>query len=393
MSCHNGLLDERLRVLYVHSGNDIYGASRSLLRLVTGLDRRLVDPHVALPSEGELAGKLRQSGIDVAILPDLRVISRPILRSWRLWPFIIGLPLSILRLSRFIRRNRFDIVHTNTGVVVSSGAAARLAFVPHVWHVRDSFRQFGALWPMYARYVRWSSAWVVCVSRSVAEQFGPARDHLTVIHNALPAEACVPAPDEAIRQFRWRWALNGKQVVGLVGRIKLERKGHEVLAHAAALLMPKFDNLRFLVVGSPFPGNEEHLEQLLRLVKSLGVAERFIFVGEQDDVKPAYGAMDMLVVPSCDPEPFAGVVLEAMALGLPVIGSRIGGTPEQIEDGVSGLLTTPGDAGELAAAVERVLVEDDLRRRLSAGARCAVRDRFMFDVMLKKVMALYKSCV
>ncbi len=128
-----------------------------------------------------------------------------------------------------------------------------------------------------------------------------------------------------------------------MGRIKWVRKGQEFLVRATGLLKQQGHPITALIVGAPFPGNESHLIRLRELVEQLGVQDRIIFTGELADPRPAYAGMDVLALTSAQPEPFGNVVIEAMGMGLPVIATNIGGSVDQVLDGVTGFLVPPAD--------------------------------------------------
>src|SRR5229473_6305409 len=160
---------ERVRVLYVHNSADIYGASRSLGRLLRALDRNRLEPLVGLPEEGPLRSQIEDLGIRVSLDPTLAIASR-----YTAWiPLICHrFPKSVWRLYRLIRTERIDIVHTNAGVIFSSALAAKIARVAHVWHARESFEEFkGPLWSIYSAYMRAASDKIVAVSNAAASQF------------------------------------------------------------------------------------------------------------------------------------------------------------------------------------------------------------------------------
>src|SRR5260370_33070683 len=139
-------------ILYIHGDSDLYGASRSLLRLVTRMDRRRFNPCVVLPDDGPLVGALKRSGVPVVIMPSLSVVTRHVFHSLRVFPFLLRLPLSVLALASLIMRERVSIVHSNAGVAVSAGAAAKLAGVPHHSSHRVAFGEFGGRMKCLARY-------------------------------------------------------------------------------------------------------------------------------------------------------------------------------------------------------------------------------------------------
>lgn len=378
-----------MNILLVSNSSDLYGASRSLLRLATRLKERGHQPLVLLPDAGPLGGRLRSAGVRSVLFPSLRVITRPVLASWRLLPWLAGFLPSAIALARLIKREKIDIVHTNTGVIVSSALAARFAGCPHVWHIRDWFQEFGPLWKPYSRYILANADRVLCVSQAIAGQF-PGSDKIEVLNNGFDL-AEFPEPDTSERAAaKTAWGLkNGELVVGTVGRIKFKRKGQEFLLQAAKILRERGTNITCLLAGGPAPGAEEQIGQMKHLAEKLGV--QAIFTGELPDARSAYAAMDIFVLPSAQPEPFGGVVMEAMALGLPVVGTNIGGTTEQVSDGETGFLVPPADPEAMAAAIAKLAADPGLRQRMGSNGRQRVAEKFNIRDMTTRIVTLYES--
>ena len=379
------------RILYIHNGADLYGGGRFLLRLVSNLDRRFYQPFVIVPYDGPLSEALRIQKVEVAVMKSLPVISRRVFHSWRLFPFVLRIPFSAVVLALFIRRNKIDIVHTNTGSIPSAGLGARITRRPHLWHIHDSFHEFRKLWWFYSRYILWSSDRLVCVSQVIADQFSTKPGKLVVVYNGLPLDESDLIPASLLRTFREQFNLNDDRVVGVVGRIKFQRKGQDVFVKAISVLKQRVANVKYLIVGSPFPGNEDHLINLKKLIRQLGVDDVVILTGELEDVKIVYRILDILVLPSCFPEPFGTVVLEAMVNGVPVVGTRIGGTTEQIEDGVSGILVEPNDPSVLAEQIELLLNNHVLYHSIRKAALEWVRRLFSFEKMFNRLDGIYRE--
>ena len=375
------------RILLVHNSTDIYGASRSLVRLVRRLNRSRFTPLVLLPEDGPLREMIEREGGQVFMQPSLRVITRPIIKSSKIIGFLAGFIFSAWETASLIRREKIDLVHTNTGVIASSALAAKIAGVPHVWHIRDWFQEFGPLWGPYSRYILGLSNRVLCVSKAIADQFAPS-EKIMVLHNGFDlAELPVIAPEEKT-ESRNRFGFGEADfVVGTVGRIKFLRKGQEFLLQAAAILAVRGLRVACLLVGGASPGAEDHITRMKKLAEDLGLD--VIFTGELSDPRPAYAAMDVFVLPSAQPEPFGGVVMEAMALGLPVIGTAIGGTPEQIDDGISGVLVAPADPTALADSLARLAASTETRRRMGSRAREMVAINFSLDKMVRQIEKIY----
>jgi glycosyltransferase involved in cell wall biosynthesis len=387
-----GLTVAALRVLYVHNSADLYGASRSLARLIGGLPRARYDPVVVLPRDGPLRARLVASGASVEIDPALLVVERSAWGPGGALALAARIPLSAAALRRLLIRRRIGLVHTNSAVLAAAGLAARSCRVPHVWHVRESFGEFRRLWRVYQAWMRLTSDRILAVSEAVAGQFADRRK-VTVVHNGFALQEFALPREEGRAEFRHRWGLGEAFVVGCVGRIKLVRKGQEVLVEAVSRLRARGHDVRLVVVGSVYPGNEAHLAELERLVRERGLSAAVSFTGEVEDPRTAYAAFDLFVLPSVQPEPFGGVVMEAMAMSLPVVATRIGGSPEQVLDGVTGLLVEPGDAEDLAGKIERLVRDPGLMRAMAVAGRRRIAESFSFEAMLEKVTAIYDECL
>lgn len=375
------------RILYVHNSADFYGASRSLLRLVSSLDKSIFDPVILLPAEGPLAEALREYG-EVIVSDKISIITRKDYRFHRLPGFLFSIPGSIRFLTNLILRENIGLVHTNVGVIISSAASAFWTGRPHVWHIRDWFGEFRYIWPPFKRYITWGSSAIVTPSHDTGRQFGNC-PKLRVIHNGFRLSD-FPAPDPAtLSAFKSKYGLQSKFVVGCVGRIKLVRKGQDTLLQAAALLKHKYPEIRYLIVGAPFKDNMAHMEELQKLIQQLNLNNEIILTGELLDPKPAYAVMDISVLPSANPEPFGGVVLESMCMGVPIIGTNIGGTPEMIEHKQTGLLFEPGNAEELAAHIEDLYLHPDRAADYSRAARQQVETRFSLRKTVNDIQSLY----
>lgn len=381
-----------MRLLLAHSGNDLYGASRSFLRLST---RLVADGHsvlALLPYEGPLVSALDQAGVEVKIEPMTILTRERYTSALKLLALLFSFPRSIIRLRRIIKEFNPDVVHTNTTMCISTGPASWICRVPHLWHVRESFGDFRGMWPIYQRFIILFSDRVACVSSAVAAQFRSRFRHKTiVIHNGFPRKEFDEVSAERTLRIREKFHFNGNRIVGLVGRIKFVRKGQEVFVRAAAKIKDQFPDATFVCIGSPFPGNEEHLSHLQQLTTELDLGRQFLYTGDIDDIKAAYSIMDISVLASAQPEPFGGVVIESMAMGLPVIGTAVGGTLEQIVDGVTGYLVPPGDADAMAQAMVRLLNSSELRKKFGQAGRERFLAQFEFEPFYKKIISIYEE--
>ena len=161
------------------------------------------------------------------------------------------------------------------------------------------------------------------------------------------------------------------------------QKGHDVLLRALARLTGAFPHAHLAVVGD---GDRAH--RLRESARSLGLDGRVHWVGFRDDVPAATAGFDIAVLPSLAGEGSPAVVKEAMAAGVPVVATTIGGIGEILQDGAQGLLMPPGDEEALASALERLLADPGLRRAMGEAGRDRSRD-FSMDRMVEQTEAIY----
>ena len=378
-------------ILSVNNSADIYGSSRCLLRMMELFAKDGHDVHVVVPCIGPLVGLLEDKGIKVHIHENLAIIERTQFASVvgklsLLWRY----PLSTLWLIKLILQLKVDLVHTNSGVLPSPALAAKLTGRRHMWHIREFLSEFPSVWRVYQYYMCLLSTKVITISRTVQNQFAAGlQDRCSIVYDGLGEDAMTV--DEAeVAKFRSGIG-DSHLLIGVIGRIKWVRKGQEVLVKAAGLLRDRFPTARYVIVGSVAPGNQDHLIRLRELVQELRLDDRVVFTGDVEDPKPLYAAFDVTVVPSVQPEPFGCVVMESMAVGTPVIGSRSGGIPEQIIDQKTGLLFTPGDEVDLARALERVMSDERLRLDMGRKSRQHYIEMFRIEETYRRLNQIFQG--
>jgi glycosyltransferase involved in cell wall biosynthesis len=373
-------------VLFLHSSAGRYGADLQLLAIATGLDPGRYRPVCVLPERGELAALLEDAGVDVVTRP-LAVLRRVSASPRGLLATARALARDRRELTRFAHEHQAAIVHSNTSVVLGGQAAARGSGARHVVHVREIYAGAGLaarpLWPLMRRRILRADR-VLCISRSVAAQFGGASG-VSVLLDGLPREA------EPVAREQARAALGIPSepfAVALVGRLS-DWKGQDVLARALAEPALRDIGAIGLVAGDAFPGNEGYERELAALASELGVADRLRLLGFREDIDAVLGAADAVAVPSIRPEPLGLVALEAAAAGRPVVAAAHGGLAEVVRDGETGVLVPPGDHAALARALRDLADHPDRARRLAGAAAEDVRQRFGRKRMLAELQQVY----
>jgi glycosyltransferase involved in cell wall biosynthesis len=209
---------------------------------------------------------------------------------------------------------------------------------------------------------------VIATSRAIADDAGI---RALVVH---PGVDLVPVPASS----------GNRAAIGTVGRLEPVKRLDRLIS-AAAKLRPRFPSLRVLIAGDG--ASRPDLE---RLARDLSLGDAVEFAGWRDDVANFHRELGVFCVPS-EHEGFGLAALEAMASGLPVVASRVGGLPELVEDGRTGFLVPAGDVDALADRIGRLLDDGELRARMGAAATRAVEERFTTDRMVRGIEAVYRA--
>jgi glycosyltransferase involved in cell wall biosynthesis len=371
-------------VLLVHSSSGHYGADRQLQLIAAGLDPDRYTPLVLLPEEGPLAEDLRAAGIEVQVRR-LAVLRRQLAHPAGLGRLAAEAARAGRELSRLVHQRDVALVHSNTSVILGAAAAAAIARVPHIWHIREIYARFARLWPAYRRLLETARA-LPCVSHATATQFRPSA-RVRVLHDGLWGDPR-RAPREQAR------AALGLQpdipAIAVLGRIS-DWKGQDVLVRALAEPPLRERGAVALIAGDAWPGSEDPAGDLRALARSLDVADRVRMLGFREDVELVFGAADLIAVPSSAPDPLPGAAIEAAAAGCAVIASAHGGLPEIIRDGETGRLVRPHDPAALAVAAASLLDDPGLRQSLGSAAASEVRQRFAPARLQRAIGELYDS--
>nr|WP_321983551.1 glycosyltransferase family 4 protein [uncultured Lichenicoccus sp.] len=307
----------------------------------------------------------------------------------------LGIWMNSRRLARLIRREGVDLVHARSRAPAWSAWLAarrtRTAFVT-TWH-----GAYSEDLPFKHRYnaIMARGERVIAISRFVAGRlqadYAVGEDRLRIIPRGADLAMFDPS---AIRGDRLHalasdWSLPfGARVIMLAGRIT-PWKGHELLLQALARLPADAPPWVCVLVG-PRQREGSHANALLAQAHELGLMKRLRFAGHCDDMPAAYALADIVVVPSLKPEPFGRVVIEAQAMGRPVLVAGHGGAMETVEDGVSGTVFPPGDVGALAQALGRLLALDPGEREaLAFRARTHVAEHYGLPAMQRSTLAVY----
>lgn len=329
-----------------------------------------IEPTLVCPPDAALAARARQMGFECVTMP-LGEIEKTRGAAWNLAQRAV--PTRALR--QTMRRTQTEVVLANSAFsFLASVFAAKLARRPIVWWEHNATLPGDGV---VRRMIRHADR-IAVVSAEIRAQFvaldPTAASKITVIHNGVDGEKFCPSHElrgEIRRTLGWD---DSVRVVGTVGRLAPE-KGTEYFVQAANEIARADAGARFLIVGD---GPER------AALEALANPDVVRFVGKRDDVAAWLNAMDVFVLSSLA-DAFPLSVLEAMACRLPVIASNVGGLPEIVVDGKTGLLVPPRDVGALARAMASLLGDPERGRALGAAGRIRVEQFFLLEQTARKM--------
>lgn len=305
-----------------------------------------------------------------------------------------GSRFQLLELRRVIREIRPDVVHSRNWGAIEAVVAARLTrscAVVHSEHGLESSAAVHELWRRVAfRRLAFELAdRVLCVSRQLRDLYSRLTrfqaHRMTVIHNGVDSRRFCPDPEARARLRRELGILESNFCIGCVGNLSAV-KDHGTLLRALERSGQAVRGWHMLIAGE---GPERpKLAAMAREVARCGV--QISFLGASDRIPELLNAFDVYVLPSVN-EGLSNSLLEAMATGLPVIASDVGGNPEVVHDGISGLLFAAGGVDELSDHLLKLYARTRLREELGDAARRRMREEFSIESMVQNYKHLYRS--
>jgi glycosyltransferase involved in cell wall biosynthesis len=368
----------RVRVLYCIDNMNVGGAELNAVRTAERLDRtRFALSALCLKDDdGPLRQRYESAGIRVTTFPLATLLSPgTVKRGWQL--------------ARFLSEQRIQIVHShdmyNNMFATASGRLARTPVVVasrRWWHSLPArrYRIGNAIGFRLADCVVANSPSVAATLRDV-DHIDPAR--IAVVPNFVDEDAFRPPSPGQKAAFRDAFGIpDDALVVGIVARLTA-LKNHESLLRAVARLTERWPDLHLMVVG-----DGERRAALQALARELGIGARTHFCGQLPHEPNVHHVFDLSVLCSVS-EGFPNSIVEAMAAGRAVIATRVGGTPDAVVDGETGLLVPARDPGRLAAALDLLLGDGELRSRMGAAGAGRARREFHAAVVIPALETLY----
>lgn len=397
-------------ILYVENGIGYGGAIICLRHLVRNLDRSRYTPLVVTgrtgPDYRDIANESQWQYIADRHIDNVGLRARLAKVAWlNNWPalrYVIGQLLArsddvfnfmpfFLRLLWTAKRFRTDLIHANNDPFSNRAAmlAGKLLGVPCVCHVRggdyegSGFMQWTYTLPDHFISV---SNWI---AKSMQDKLRIPDEKISVVYDGIALEKLNIHADGA--EFRRAYQIpNEAFAVGLVGLL-IPWKGQALFLDAAKLLREKIPHLKMLIIGGTPDDCSSYEAKLRQRVSDEQLTGLIVFTGHVSAMEAVYNGLDVVLSASIDPEPLGTVVIEAMAMGRPLIAPNHGGAAEMMQHEQTGLLFNPRDAQSLADEIEKFYLSKPLRDTLGANARSAALKAFAVETHVERIQNIYQQ--
>lgn len=369
---------DKINILHIYQNSNVGGIQQQILSIVRVYDKEKFNPIVCcFGPRMELGKEIEKAGIDFVALNRKRYNK-----------FSVGI---IVDLYRVMKERNIHVLRTHKYRANLYGRiAGKLAGVPvivaseHNIYRNEKEKRF--LRRITNKILSIVTDKMVTVSDAIRkdilryDRFPPSK--IMVLHNGVDTERFKPGTN--YRDIRRQFAISKDDVViGFVGRLVIN-KGLNYLIEAVALLKKSF-NVKLLIVG-----DGSLMEELKKMAKNKGLEESVIFTGMRRDITDILSSIDIFVLSSIK-EGFPNSLLEAMAMGKPIVATAIGGIPEIIQHGANGLLVQSADIEGLAAAIKTIIDNPLMAQRIGRAARDFIEKNYSIDATVRKWETLYRQ--
>jgi glycosyltransferase involved in cell wall biosynthesis len=374
------------RIIHIHTLPVISGSGLNTYLTMRGMDRTAYEVELACAPGGKLIDLIRGGGMKVRLFKNLVQPLHPL-------KDLLGL----IDLTRFLRKQRYHIVHTHNSKAGFIGRlAARWAGVPIIVHTVHGFafhdREPAWRQILFRNLERLASRWcdkMVFISQPLIDwalrERIARKEKIQKIYSGIELDHFEPVPEGEKKALKEAWGIREEApVVGIVSKL-WEGKGHTVLIHAFEGLKREIPEAVLVIAGEGYLR-----DKLSDLVDRLGLKGSVLFTGFQMDVRRIIATFDVAVLPSFF-EGMGRVLLEAMAMGKPVVASSVGGIPDLVHHGKTGFLVTPGSVSELKSGLLTLIRNKALAKEMGEEGRMRISEEFSAGRMAQSIEKLYRE--
>jgi glycosyltransferase involved in cell wall biosynthesis len=359
-------MESKGKILLLHSSSDLYGASKILINTALALKNvgYLVD--IVLSEFGPLVSELHSLELNVKVIK-LGILRRKYFNVSGMINRLQTVYSAQGMLSEIVKKEKYDIVYSNTTAVLVGFLVARKMKIKHVWHVHEIIEK-PVLFSRFIGFLLSKSDLVIVVSEEVRRHWEKmvekGSETINVIYNGLNYSEYL----KDVSTLRPELRIDEKKVlVGMIGRVN-HWKGQSYFLDIAYNLLKKSNKYHFIMAGDAFPGYEYLYSELEDKRHKLGISSELDFLGFRNDIPNILSGLDIFVLPSTLPDPLPTVVLESMAASKPVVATKHGGALEMVVNEETGVFI-PWDDAETAANIIHDLVQSNNWKRYGVHGR------------------------
>jgi glycosyltransferase involved in cell wall biosynthesis len=401
-----------MRILLLHSSSDNYGASKIFLQTVRILKQHGHFPVVVLSNNGNLVSELNGLGVDVHII-NLAILRRKyfnvkgIFNRYKKWK------AAIPQLEYIIATHQIDTIYSNTAAVLIGGYIANKKSVKHIWHLHEIIEHPIFMHRFLAYCLRKWADKIIVVSKAVEANWQDAlvSDQLKTSHPSLkpnmfqvyngilPVPVCEHISNTQFHNYKQSLNIpDNALVIGMAARIHFW-KGQSYFIEIARELLKRTNlnistsntpPLYFIMAGDPFPGYEHLQSEMEHLIQQYQLSKRIFYIGLVKEMDLFYKSIDVLVLPSQQPDPLPTVVLEAMQYAIPVVATAQGGALEMVVENETGIFIPLNNVSLAVDAIEKIVTPSVLQSLGNAGKK-RVETYFSAAAFEKNITAVFEN--
>ena len=370
-------------ILFIHHVSCLAGAEKYLISVIENLDKKFKCFFIC-QEPGPLATALENLGVTTHFMK---------LRAWRKFKNFLANTATVKTLVQYCRENDIHLICSNSyRVTPYAVSAAKKLGIPSVSVIHDFVDN-----DKLKKFFVFKSSLVIGVSESVCchirKDFS---GNITHVYNGIDAEKFGSdfSRDDPFRTdaFREEFKISKEtKILGMVANF-IPLKGHKVFLEAAKIAMQRFEDTVCVIVGDSPDANQLSLKDLQDFADMIGIPDKVIFTGQREDVASIISSFDVLVHPA-NREAFGRVIIEAMALGVPVVATRSGGPEEIMQHRESGLLAPVNNSKEIAKHIMSLLIDEGRRISFGLKGQERVKQIFTLDKTVKKFNELFDTCL
>jgi len=378
-----------MRFLAVIHDSNKYGASRSFIELISGLQDKHVDCYVIMPSDGPITKELDNLGVSYYFVPFKMWLSNVPITWKRLVRSIYNLLIS-LRIAYLAWSVNADLIYTNTVMTPVGAIAAKMIGKPHIWQIREFAQEdfnltFDLGLKVSHKLIGWLSYRIVLVSNALRDKYDKHifSEKLIVVYNPVDIGG-ISSQTETLDNLSKR--TNRDPLLIIVGFVH-PAKGQLDAVLALAELIKQNYMVNLVIVGD---GDAKYISSLIRVIREYGIDKHVEFTGYVDNPLFLIQSADIILVCSKS-EAFGRVTVEGMISGKPIIGSRSGATPELIIEGINGLLYETGNYLELANKITVLIDSPDRAKEMGMNGKSMAKEKYSREKCVHQIYRIFEQ--